>query len=183
MPRRPSSARPTLDLIDFARVRGELDGEGAPDRFPRLRDLLADGEGGLRWHLSGERRSRPEGGSDAYLGLRLTGRLRVACIRCLQPVAVDLDEDRLFRITATESQAERLDADSDEFDALVADPQFDVLGLVEDEAILALPIAPRHPACGLPVEPTGEPAATPERENPFSVLAALKRPGGTDEGA
>ena len=183
MSRKPVGSRPVIDLQDFARVRGRVEGDDQPESFARLRDLLADGQGALRWSLSGERRERAEGGSDAYLLLRLSGELRVGCIRCLKPVEVAIDEERLFRITATESQAERLDAESDDCDALVADPRFDVLELVEDEAILALPIAPRHPDCGLPVEPEAEPPGQAARENPFAALAALKRSPGGDQGA
>lgn len=183
MSRKPAGSRPVIDLLEFARVRGRLEGDDRPESFARLRDLLADGEGALRWRLSGERRERAEGGSDACLLLHLSGELRVGCIRCLKPVEVEIDEERLFRVTATESQAERLDAENDECDALVADPRFDVLELVEDEAILALPIAPRHEDCGLPVEPEAEPPGEASRENPFAALAALKRPPGEGQGA
>ena len=183
MSRKHLGSRPVIDLLEFARVRGRLEGNDLPENFARLRDLLADGQGALRWRLSGERRERAEGGSDAYLQLHLSGEVRVECIRCLRPVDVGFDEERLFRVTATESQAERLDAESDDCDALVADPRFDVLELVEDEAILALPIAPRHADCGLPVEPEAEPPGEATRENPFAALAALKRSPGEGQGA
>jgi len=39
--------------------------------------------------------------------LRLTGEVAVACTRCLKPVRVRLDEERLFKLALTESQAER----------------------------------------------------------------------------
>lgn len=180
MNRRRGAPRPEIDLSEFARLRGELEGGGEPADFPRLLDLLADGQGSLAWHLRGERRTRPDGGTETCLLLHLEGRVRPRCIRCLEPVEVRLDESRVFRVTASESQAERFDAEHDESDALVADPRFDVLGLVEDEAILALPIAPRHPVCGLPAKMPEAPIEA--RENPFQVLAGLRRskPGAED---
>jgi len=83
----------------------------------------------------------------------------------------------------TETMAEREDRDADDYDVLVGSGRFDVLDLVEDEAIMALPIAPRHSACDLPDAhlPAGQNAprsrngaSSPERENPFAVLASLK---------
>lgn len=171
----------TIDLGEFARIGGTLKGSCEPGSLPRLRELLASDEGSIAWTLSGDRRPRPEGGSDRYLSLRLDARVLVECIRCLKPVEATLAEERVFRLTATESQAQRLDAESDEFDALVEEANFEVLELVEDEAILALPIAPRHQECALPAE-SGESAVeeTPTRTNPFAVLRALK--GGDDGG-
>lgn len=178
--RRTESPR-TIDLGEFARVGGTLSGTVEPGRLPRLRELLAGDEGSIAWTLSGDRRPRPEGGSDRFLRLHLDGKVQVECTRCLQPVEATLREERLFRLAATESQAQRLDAESDEFDALVDDANFDVQELIEDESILALPIAPRHAECALPVEsgPAPEEEAPP-RPNPFAVLRALK--GGDDGG-
>lgn len=171
----------TIELGEFSRVGGTLSGTCEPGRLPRLSELLAGDEGAIAWTLSGERRPRPEGGSDRFLRLRLDGKVQVECIRCLQPVEVTLAEERLFRLTATESQAQRLDAESDEFDALVDDANFEVQELVEDESILALPIAPRHAECELPVESdTAEEEGAESRPNPFAVLRALK--GGGDAG-
>jgi len=99
-------------------------------------------------------------------------------VRCLEPVEAAIDAVRMFRIAQTESQAAREDADAEEFDVLAASPRFDVLELVEDEVIMALPIAPRHEACGLPGEAgklgAGEEEAQ-ERTNPFEVLRGLGR--------
>lgn len=198
--RRASAARPWIDLREFARAGGELGAAAALADLPRLASLLAGDDGGLDWRLTGEQRPRAEGGTDAFLGLRLRGRVRLACVRCLEPVEVELDESRRFKIAATETQAEREDADAEEYDVLSQVPRFDVLELVEDEAIMALPIAPRHEDCALPA-PSGaragreaaggapreaEPAPEDDgaRPNPFAVLESLKRRrrGNGDEG-
>jgi len=157
-PRRP--ARPTIDTERFVHDRGELSARQAPDELPRLRELLADGDGWIEWRLSGERRPRPEGGSEAFLRLSLSGSVGLTCVRCLEPVRAALAEARLFKLALTETEAEREDAESEGYDVLAANPRFDVLGLVEDEAILALPIAPRHEDCRLPAG-AGRPGAGP----------------------
>lgn len=168
-------ARPWIDTLEFARSGGTLASAQQPADFPRLLDLLAGPEGRIEWALTGERRPRPEGGADAFLRLELQGSVSLECIRCLRPVQAEFKDLRLFKITATESQAEREDAETDDYDALVASPRFDVLEFIEDEAILALPIAPRHQDCSLPGVAAGPAEAAPERPNPFAALAALKR--------
>jgi hypothetical protein len=47
--------------------------------------------------------------------------------------------------------------------------ELDVAELVEDEILLALPVAPRHEKCGLPGA-----ADAGERINPFAALSGLK---------
>ncbi len=51
----------------------------------------------------------------------------------------------------------------------------DLAAWIEDEAILSLPLVPRHEDCEptLPAHSAGH--AAPDRPNPFAVLAELKR--------
>lgn len=174
----PDSPHPWIDTLDFARSGAHLEAVQSPAAFPRLRGLLADDEGSVGWRLDGERRPRPEGGAESFLTLRLEGEVSLACMRCLQPVRVRFGDRRQFKVAATESQAEREDAQTDEYDVIAASRRFDVHELVEDEAILALPIAPRHADCSLPGGPPAEPQpdAGAERPNPFAALAALRQP-------
>lgn len=61
---------------------------------------------------------------------------------------------------------------------LVGSAHFDLAALIEDEAILQLPISPRHPDCAapFPVEPDAD--AEEERPHPFAELARLRKDGG-----
>ena len=63
---------------------------------------------------------------------------------------------------------EKLDDDS--IDVIVGDAQQDLLQLVEDDALLALPLSPRHDVC------PGDAPAVPQdkRESPFAALKGLK---------
>jgi uncharacterized protein len=60
-------------------------------------------------------------------------------------------------------------------DVIEADPELSIAGLIEDEVLLSLPLAPRHPegACASRL-----PAAQPAEGMPkaFAQLAALKSP-------
>ncbi len=51
---------------------------------------------------------------------------------------------------------------------------FDLVELIEDELLLALPLVPRHEMCTQPLESAADPVAFDERVNPFDVLGELK---------
>jgi uncharacterized protein len=178
------SSSPWIDTTEFCRRGSTLSARQSAKEFARLAGLLASPDGEIDWALRGERRQRPEGGADSFLRLILDAKLSVRCDRCLQAMPFALHEERLFKLALTETLAEREDRDADDYDVLVGGSRFDVLELVEDEAIMALPIAPRHPVCDLPeghreagplAPSASNGASSPERENPFAVLASLKR--------
>jgi uncharacterized protein len=58
-------------------------------------------------------------------------------------------------------------------------PQFDLLGLLEDELLMALPLVPMHDECPvLPAFSAGmvdAPESVPDKPNPFAALAQLKK--------
>jgi uncharacterized protein len=180
-------ARPWIDTTEFTRTGERLSGRCPIARLGRMSDMLTDEEGELEWSLQGERSRRADGGADAHLALAFSGVVRMGCVRCLEPVEVTIQDRRHFKLVPTESVAEREDAQTDDFDLLVSSPHFEVLDLLEDEAIMALPLAPSHAVCARPGETAQRPGGAgvgvdpddPEeggRPNPFAVLAALKKP-------
>jgi uncharacterized protein len=70
------------------------------------------------------------------------------------------------------------DESEDEF--LVLSNAFDVLELMEEELIMALPLVPLHEQCPVPLAQqlldkfSSEAQFEEERPNPFAVLSALK---------
>lgn len=115
---------------------------------------------------------------ESWLELEAHTHVTLQCQRCLQALQQPLAMQRRFRFVASEAEAERLDADSDD-DHLVMQPRLDLRALVEDELILELPLVPRHEGtCPEPLPLATAPAAEPEaRPNPFAALAALRKPG------
>jgi uncharacterized metal-binding protein YceD (DUF177 family) len=55
--------------------------------------------------------------------------------------------ERRFRLAASERQAEIEDRDAESVDVIAAVPRLDLAELVEDEALLSLPMAPAHERC------------------------------------
>lgn len=168
---------PYIDSTDFARTGGQLAGEDPVTRLPRLASSLFDDAGSVVWTLTGRRSPRPEGGQDDELVLTLSGRVGVPCNRCLGRVEIPIEASRTFLLARDEAAAERLDEEEEDRDVLATQRRFDVRALVEDEAIMQLPIAATHERCDLPVAPDAGAAAeaSPEKPNPFAVLAALKK--------
>jgi uncharacterized protein len=82
--------------------------------------------------------------------------------------AISID-DRLV-IVDDESRLPPIEEESDAEDYLVADAPLDVLDLVEDAVLLALPMVPRKP--GVKEVKLAEKDA---KDSPFAVLASLKK--------
>ncbi|MDR2093279.1 MAG: YceD family protein [Azoarcus sp.] len=159
------------DVFRFAAEGGVLEGETPVASFGRLADWLADDVGAVRWRLAG--RVDAEGG--LRLDLNVTGRLVLLCQRCLEGMAWPLALDAALQPVRAGQVSPGDDPENDEFDVIEVDGDVDVLSLVEDEIILALPIAPRHEDCGVSrrAETSGEACG----ESPFGVLVGLRGGG------
>lgn len=159
-----------------------MEGEEPLASFDRLFvESHADGEVGslARWAVRGEIRPDAAGQPSVWMHLRAELDLPVGCQRCLGPVVVPLEVDRWFRFVADESTAEAEDDQSDE-DVLALEPKPDLLALIEDELLMAMPLVPMHDICPQPLSLSA--GAAPEQEalaearpNPFATLARLKK--------
>jgi uncharacterized protein len=170
-----------LDIAALCRDGARLEGTVPLSVLARLAtSLLNDADGGsaeVRWSAQGQTRPVAGGTPELWLALRAEVAVRLECQRCLQPMAWPLQFDRRLRFVRGEREAERLDDELDD-DVLALEPRIDLLQLVEDELILALPLVPRHDTCP---EPLPQPGAAPELPDdeapagPFAALAGLRR--------
>jgi len=99
------------------------------------------------------------------------GEIVVPCQRCLEPMKLPLDIESSFILVKDEADIPEDPDDSDDFDYLVANAELDVMQLVEDEVLLAIPYAPKHDAKDCPV---GEALGDSKKPNPFAVLRDFK---------
>jgi len=176
-----------LDLRRFARDSSVLQGAWPQDRFVRLAASLlpplADVPSpAVHWSVQGQQRAVHGSEPEVWLHIRGDTVVRLECQRCLQPMNEALRVDRHLRFVAGEDEAARLDEESDD-DVLALVARLDVLDLLEDELILALPLVPRHEDCPQPLDSAREGSVTAPVESgphPFAALAALrgKPPGG-----
>lgn len=180
-----------LDVADLAQHGQSVGGQWAMAELPRLQQSQQPPQDAMsapvQWGVRGERRTVTGDEPQLWLHLQASTSVWLSCQRCLHPMRVELSVERPIRFVRGEDRAEALDAECDD-DVLALSASLDLLALVEDELILALPIVPRHELCPSAVA-TIVPAAAAEAngvplEKPFAALEALKRrrPGGAAEG-
>lgn len=162
-----------IDSLDFARGGRRMDGVVAVRSLRRLADALADDEGELTWSVRGETATDNVGQRQAYLLIEVGGEIRLICQRCLGALPYRLAiESRLLLVPPGKPWPEEdlEDPERDSPDPIEALIEQSLLDLVEDEVLLALPIAPRHESCDVPEHDDGKAAASP-----FARLAQLKK--------
>lgn len=156
-----------INNIEFARKALEIHDTITISHLGRLTEFVASAEGELQYNLRGwvGAEGEPE------MGLEVRGVLQLICQRCLEQMPFDLDVGIHYVIVADESLIPQEEGDRD---YLVADDRMNVVELIEDEVLLALPLAPRHPEGACMAAGISRQA---EKQNPFSVLNSLKPKG------
>lgn len=159
------------DPFKFAAEGRSLSGVIPLLELPRLGDVLLDKSGSVQFSLVGEvgidRKPR--------MRLRISCELQVRCQRCLGSMVWPLELDSLFELVRPGQPIADDELEEDEFDAIEATPDMDVTALVEDEIVLAVPIAPRHEKCEAP-----RPDGGAVKESPFASLEKLRKTDGAE---
>lgn len=170
-----------IDLRILARTAGVLQGSLPQLELPRLMESTESTDQALdvAWSARGEERQPLGGEPQVWLHVQARTQVTLLCQRCLKPLPQELVVDRSFLFVPDEDQALKLDEELDD-DVLVLPKWLDVLALLEDELILALPIVPRHDVCPDPLLQLAEHAQAEDGDmgavHPFAALAALKKP-------
>lgn len=105
----------------------------------------------------------------SQLWLELDGTLTLCCQRCLEGVEYPLEVRSLLEFVDDEDELTQEEIEDDSRDFLLSQKELDVMALIEDEIILALPTAPCHESCAMPKASQGT-----ANVSPFSVLTGLK---------
>jgi uncharacterized protein len=149
--------------------------------LPRLAPLLTSTEGEAAFTL---RFDQDDEGRSRIIG-HVRADLQVTCQRCMGAMTLPVDAEFKLSPVSGPREAETLPA---EYDPLLLEERLlNPIDLIEDELILAIPPAPRHPEaeCGVNLavfrhEEDSAPIAEAERDNPFAALQALKRGPGKE---
>lgn len=158
-----------LGLDALPRVALEAATSAADDGFAWAVNTFFDGVAG------GEPRLK--------MNLSLKGQMHLICQRCMQPCLVQIDESQQFVFLANETLADAFPMEDDALEPLVISSQFDLLGTIEDEILLSLPLIPKHPegvcepaALGSGVDdPLNQGETAKKPENPFNILKNMKK--------
>jgi len=142
MASRGKGLRGRFDALRLARERGEVAGSVDLHELPRVADLLSDGPAPIAWRIEGI----ADASGRLALRVALKGAVTLVCQRCLADFAWPIDQATEVLLARDEGELAALDADSS-VEVVLAQGPVDSLALVEDELVLALPFAPRHPDC------------------------------------
>jgi uncharacterized protein len=171
-----------LDVRAFAQHAAQLEGHVLLSKCERLaQDLYSEepdfASKAVHWKARGESAAVSGGVAQSWLHLSVSTDLPLPCQRCLQAMHEPVDIERSFRFVRDEEEAAAQDEDANE-DLLVAAKQFDLLALIEDELIMAMPFAPAHDVCPVPVKLSVSSeeyeAALNEKPKAFAALGDLK---------
>lgn len=156
-----------LDPWRFADLAKRVSGSYLLGDLPRLCECLADSQGNVNFDLefSRDRQHR------ACLHGTVQATLILECQRCLETMLLPVKSELALAFVQGLDEAEMLPAELDP--QLVENGRVEFRGLIEDEILIALPQVPMHPLDEC-VSGKGE-VHDAVRENPFAVLAALKR--------
>jgi uncharacterized protein len=151
-----------INNLEFAQNQLALSDVLAPKQLPRLAEMLSNaGKTQVQFQLicASKQFRQPS------LGLTITASLPMTCQRCLDEMTLNLQLN--FNYLIADAEINEAD-DADDTDWLTADHAMDVAELIEDELLLALPIAPTHAHdCAKTSTQSGE------KPNPFAVLKGL----------
>jgi uncharacterized protein len=161
-----------LELASYRNRSSTVSGQLSTAAMARLRDVgAAADEAVVSLTLTAENRG------DIELSGHVESSIGLTCQRCLDPVEVPLVSEFEFVIM---DAADAQSGDEESADVIVVDDgMLRLRELVEDELLLSLPVVARHDV-DWPCRPLSQqfgPAdeSAPARDNPFAVLADLKR--------
>lgn len=180
-PARPSDDGAIIDAFEFARDGARLTRSTPIAQLARLAAGLQGDDpaagGAVDWTADGSVGTTPEGRHALWLDLQLRLAAPMQCMRCLETVVLPIEAQRRFKLERDAGAVDAEPLDQDLYDSVLGSDRFDLLELLEDEALLALPFAPMHAQCALPRDAPAH-ADEPAKSNPFAALVALKRPPG-----
>lgn len=160
-------SRSTLDLFEFCRTTETRTSVIPVTQLLRLSAELVDNSGDLAWTLQGAQHAS----GHPQLTLSVAGEVKLRCQRCLHPFSHALASQTVLVLARDEADADGIEAmlNDDSIDVIVGSRTQDLVQLVEDEALLALPLSARHDTCpdGDTQRPDDKPAS------PFAVLKKL----------
>jgi len=160
-----------IDAFEFCRLKERCSGESLVSDLPRLAEEVVGKSGVIRWSL--------EGGTDTLghpmLLLSVSGSVQLMCQRCLTPFESDIASIASLILAKDEVGADDIEAmlqEEDAFDVIVGSKALNIRDLIEDEALLAIPLAPKHEVC--PDQAALVDLQSNKKASPFDVLKGLK---------
>ena len=173
MPRLDCGAKIKMFLVDPFRLVAEkqiLEGDLSISSLERLRQTILSQDRTLHYHIVGgaDQLSRPT------IRLVLEGEVGLSCQRCMEPMLFLVDIDTTVTLFNSEDALLAAEEEDPTIEGLVFAELSDILWLIEEEVILALPYVGTHETCDGVIGQVGS-EKSEHQPNPFSILKHLKR--------
>jgi len=153
-----------INPLLFAEQRRRLQGTVSVGDLARLADALMDRGG----HVAVDLAFGKDGRTVVITG-SIKAELTLQCQCCLEALGWPVAAEVKLAVVGSIDAAGLL---PDEYEPLVLEgDQLAVADIVQDELLLAIPYCPQHSQCGAAAPQ--EHRDTPERTNPFGILADL----------
>ncbi|MFC4932620.1 YceD family protein [Massilia sp. GCM10023247] len=158
-----------IDAFEFCRTSGYREGVTPVTEMTRLAADCANDSGEISWSIQGG--STPQG--YPTMTLSVAGPVQLVCQRCLAPFDYRIDSSTQLVLGRDDEEADQFEEvlDDDSIDVIVGSHAADIRELLEDEALLALPQAPKHEVCP---DTTLLDTLKSEKVSPFAGLKNLK---------
>ncbi|AXA90165.1 DUF177 domain-containing protein [Massilia sp. YMA4] len=159
-----------IDAFEFCRTNSTREGVTPVAEMERLSRDCADKSGAITW--------RAEGGTSKQgfpqMRLSVAGTVQLTCQRCLTPFAYEIDSATLLMLGESDAHADEIEEiiDDETIDVIVGTRSMNLMDLIEDEALLALPQAPKHETCP---DTALLDSVKSEKKSPFEALRELKK--------
>ena len=168
----------------FASQNAALSGVWPLAHFDRLLPSLTSSDGEVKCELRGEL----DGMRRPLLSAHVQAELQLQCQTCLQAMTHVVDHEFTLCVVRDEDEADEL---SEDVDPLILEDETAEIALrdvFEDELILSLPVVANHEPgeCSVNIDAlqsadsdavSKEAFDAPAKDNPFAVLAGLKKTG------
>ncbi|HEY5637006.1 MAG TPA: YceD family protein [Burkholderiales bacterium] len=165
--------QPLIDAFEFAAAGTLQRSVLAWRELPRLGSSVRPEGEGLHYVMSGRRDALGR----SWLQFEASGCFGFVCQRCLEPMSQTWRAAWDLELARNQAEVDAAPDDPELPDRILADVPLRVAELVEDEALLSVPFAPRHEDCSVQGL---TPQAGEKRVAPFDGLRTMieaTRPG------
>ncbi|AEF99518.1 YceD family protein [Methylomonas methanica] len=163
-----------IDPLLFAERRSILAGALKIGALERLTGMVADADSDITVEVLFAKQ-----GKRAVISGKIQTVLMLECQSCLQALAWPLELAFKLAVVSSLQEADKLEIDCEPL--LLDGEKISLNDLIEDEILLAIPDYPKHGYDCIPQHQSKDPAfdenSRIETNNPFSVLAKLKKTG------
>lgn len=153
-----------INGFEFARTGDTCRGAWPIAELPRIQDIVRGSAGDVEFTVDGIRDSLGRPALRVVVG----GVLQLTCQRCLEAMPYRIDAESVLVLARSEAEAEAGEIEVEGPDRIVAAQEMPVRDMIEDEVLLAVPLAPRHDRCA---EARG--AGQAKGSSPFAGLKGL----------